>query len=178
MFRLQVIVVQIRAGWVGFAWSESGLAALTFPRAGAGDARAELAGLGVAGEEAVSPAEPVDRLLADRLEEYFSGGVTDFSAIPVDWSGYTPFQRAVLEAARQVPWGETRTYGELSRMVDRPRASRAVGNALGANRTPIVVPCHRIVRADGTTGGFAGGPEWKERLLRLETGAGALQPPK
>jgi methylated-DNA-[protein]-cysteine S-methyltransferase len=63
-------------------------------------------------------------------------------------------------------------------MVGRPRASRAVGNALGANRTPLVVPCHRIVRADGEKGGFGAGPEWKERLLRLESEPGALHAPK
>lgn len=171
---MRVVVARLQAGWIGFARTESGLMALTFPQAGAEAARAQLASLGVTGEEAVSSPEPLDRLLTDRLETYFSGRAVDFDLIPVDWSGYTPFQRAVLEAARKVPWGETRTYGELARMVDRPRAFRAVGNALGANRTPPVVPCHRIIRADGTLGGFGGGPEWKERFLRLEGGDGAL----
>jgi methylated-DNA-[protein]-cysteine S-methyltransferase len=100
---MQVVVVRLQAGWVGFARSESGLAALTFPRPGAGEARAELADLGVPGEETVLPAEPLDRLLTDRLEAYFSGRIVDLCAIPVDWSGYTPFQRAVLEAAQKVP---------------------------------------------------------------------------
>ncbi|ACA60035.1 methylated-DNA--[protein]-cysteine S-methyltransferase [Candidatus Desulforudis audaxviator] len=171
---MPAVVVRLQAGWIGFARTESGLRALTFPQAGAEAARAQLASLGVTGEEAVLSPEPLDRLLTDRLETYFSGRAVDFDLIPVDWSGYTPFQRAVLEAVREVPWGETRTYGELARLVGRPRASRAVGNALGTNRTPLVVPCHRIIRAGGALGGFGGGPELKDRLLRLEGGDSAL----
>ncbi len=81
--------------------------------------------------------------------------------------------RDVLAATAQVPFGRTTTYGTLAERIGRPRASRAVGNALGSNPIPIVVPCHRVLRAGGDVGGYAGGPSRKRRLLTLE---GSLPP--
>lgn len=78
------------------------------------------------------------------------------------------FQRAVLEAASHIPYGQVISYGELARRIGRPQASRAVGNALGTNPVPIVIPCHRVVRGDGSAGGYVGGTERKLRLLELE----------
>ena len=76
--------------------------------------------------------------------------------------------RDVLAATARVPFGRTTTYGTLAERIGRPRASRAVGNALGSNPIPIVVPCHRVLRAGGDVGGYAGGPSRKRRLLTLE----------
>lgn len=105
--------------------------------------------------------------LAADLRRYLAGERVDFSRYGVDWSPYTPFERAVLQATRSIPYGETRTYGEIAEAIGRPGAARAVGQALGKNRTCIVVPCHRVVAANGL-GGFTGGLRWKRSLLEME----------
>ena len=101
-----------------------------------------------------------------QLQEYFAGDRRDFT-IPLDLEG-TDFQRAAWLALADVPYGETASYGEQAERIGRPRASRAVGAANGKNPVPIVLPCHRIVGADGSLTGFAGGLEMKERLLAHE----------
>ena len=104
------------------------------------------------------------------LERYFAGVPVDFSDIPLDIGDATPFRRHVWLTARDLRWGERCTYAELGERMGRgPGVARAVGQALGANPVPIVVPCHRIVAADGP-GGFGAGLTWKRELLRIETG--------
>jgi len=98
---------------------------------------------------------------------YLNGLADDLSDVAIDPGG-TAFQRAVWRAARAIPSGRTRTYAELAATVGRPGAARAVGQALGANPVPLLVPCHRVVAADGALGGFTGGIALKERLLALE----------
>lgn len=90
-----------------------------------------------------------------QIRSYLEGRRHVFN-IRLDLSALSDFQRRVLEAARRVPFGETSTYSQLARRVRRPHAARAVGNALRANPVPLVIPCHRIVRADGSIGGFSG----------------------
>lgn len=85
-----------------------------------------------------------------------------------DLDSVSPFTRRVLEAAAQIERGETRTYQWLARQIGMPRASRAVGNALGANPVPILIPCHRVVRGDGSLGGYAFGSAMKRTLLEVE----------
>ncbi len=87
---------------------------------------------------------------------------------PVDLSGGTAFQRQVWQALREIPRGQTRSYGQIARQIGRPDASRAVGAACGANPVPLLVPCHRVVAANGKLGGFSGGAGWKPRLLHAE----------
>jgi O-6-methylguanine DNA methyltransferase len=101
---------------------------------------------------------------------YLNGLRADLNGVPLDGVeiGGTPFQRAVWAAARAIPAGEVRTYAEIARIVGRPGAARAVGQALGANPVPLLVPCHRVVASDGGLGGFTGGLGLKERLLALE----------
>lgn len=101
-----------------------------------------------------------------QLREYFAGKRVDFN-IPLALEG-TTFQRAVWEQLREVPYAQTISYGELARRVGNPKASRAVGSANGANRLPIVIPCHRVIAGDGTIGGFGGGLPTKRFLLELE----------
>jgi methylated-DNA-[protein]-cysteine S-methyltransferase len=98
---------------------------------------------------------------------YLTGLAADLNAVPVDVGG-TPFQLAVWRAAREIPYGRTVTYGELAARIGRPGAARAVGQALGANPVPLLVPCHRVVAAGGGLGGFTGGLDLKARLLALE----------
>jgi methylated-DNA-[protein]-cysteine S-methyltransferase len=101
------------------------------------------------------------------LDEYFAGRRTSFD-LKLDRRLIRGIARDVLTTTAKVPFGRTTTYGAVAERIGRPRASRAVGNALGSNPIPIVIPCHRVLRAGGDVGGYAGGPERKRQLLRLE----------
>jgi methylated-DNA-[protein]-cysteine S-methyltransferase len=102
------------------------------------------------------------------LDEYFEGRRDRFE-LPLDWRLSHPgFYRRVLRATARVPFGEVITYGEAAQRAGNPRAFRAAGTALGSNPIPIVVPCHRVVRASGEIGNYGGGPEMKRFLLQLE----------
>jgi methylated-DNA-[protein]-cysteine S-methyltransferase len=101
------------------------------------------------------------------LAEYLAGRRTFFT-VPVDLGGVAEFQDQVLAEARRIPFGEVSSYAALARRIGHPRAARAVGNALGANPVPVLVPCHRVIRGDGTWGHYAFGPALKTRLLALE----------
>jgi methylated-DNA-[protein]-cysteine S-methyltransferase len=110
-----------------------------------------------------------DRLagITAELNMYFAGKRHAFD-VPVDLSLAAPFQRSVLLAAREVPAGTVVTYGEIAKRIGRPTASRAVGQALGHNPVPIVIPCHRIVSSGGRLGGYIGGLDVKRKLLKIE----------
>lgn len=104
-----------------------------------------------------------------QLREYFAGKRQEFN-VPLDMKG-TRFQKDVWEALLSIPFGETRSYGQLARQLGNPRATRAVGAANGRNPVSIIVPCHRVIGSSGKLTGFAGGLETKERLLSLEGSA-------
>lgn len=101
-----------------------------------------------------------------QLEEYFAGERTRIDLV-LDTGG-TSFQREVWAGLQRIPYGETMGYGELAEHLGRPGAGRAVGSANGANPIPIIIPCHRVIAADGTLGGYGGGLDCKTRLLALE----------
>ena len=106
-------------------------------------------------------------LRAEReLTEYFAGTRKEFS-LPLDLRG-TDFQRKVWQALREIPYGETRTYGDIAARIGKPRACRAVGMANHKNPLLIVIPCHRVIGAGGQLTGFGAGLDIKERLLKLE----------
>lgn len=107
------------------------------------------------------------RTAVDQIRGYLSGERRTFD-LPLDLDGTTDFQRAVYEELRTVAHGRLTTYGELAAAMERPEAARAVGQAVGANPVPIVIPCHRVVAADSRLGGFSGGLPAKVALLRLE----------
>ena len=111
-------------------------------------------------------------LVRRELDEYFDGKRTSFD-IPLDWRLHDGFGRRVLKATSRIPFGRVLTYGEVAAKAGSPRAYRAAGNALGSNRMPIVVPCHRVVATGGKLGGYTGGVERKEYLLGLEGAAPA-----
>lgn len=102
----------------------------------------------------------------EQLRAYFDGELTVFSLdlAPVG----TPFQCAVWQALQTIPYGETRSYGEIARQIDKPKAVRAVGAANGSNPLPIIVPCHRVIGHNGRLTGFGGGLPTKHFLLNLE----------
>jgi methylated-DNA-[protein]-cysteine S-methyltransferase len=111
------------------------------------------------------------RAVREQLDAYFEGGLRAFE-LPLRMDG-TPFQHLVWAGLRAIPYGETVSYAELARRIGRPGASRAVGSANGRNPISIVVPCHRVIAADGTLGGYGGGLERKDFLLQHETTAHA-----
>jgi len=111
-------------------------------------------------------ADPVLAAAASQLGAYFSGELTSFD-LPLALAG-TGFQRAVWEGLQGIPYGETISYGELARRIGQPSASRAVGLANGRNPVSIVVPCHRVIGADGSLTGYGGGMDRKRFLLGLE----------
>lgn len=102
-----------------------------------------------------------------QMQEYFDRKRRDFD-LSLDLSALTDFQRDVLGAAANLEFGEVVTYTDIARRIGRPKASRAVGNALGQNPLAIIVPCHRVVRTDGTLGGYTGGLQYKKVLLDIE----------
>lgn len=137
-------------GWgVGELWAEDGrLLQLEHPTPGG---RAE-------GEHPLVP----------RLQAYFAGQRDTFADVPVESSWWTPFQHALADALRRVPWGEVVTYGELAALAGRPGAARAAGGFCASNRFGIVIPCHRVVAAAGIGGYGSLGLGYKRRLLALE----------
>jgi len=107
------------------------------------------------------------------LREYFAGERFAFET-PLAMAG-SPFERRVWRALRDIPYGETVSYGEIARRIDQPTAARAVGLANGRNPIAVIVPCHRVIGANGTLTGYGGGLERKQLLLELERGQGRLQ---
>jgi methylated-DNA-[protein]-cysteine S-methyltransferase len=116
-------------------------------------------------------AEPFDELCA-QLADYWGGRRTTFD-LPLAMAGST-FQRRVWHALQEIPYGETISYGELARRIGLPAASRAVGVANGHNPICVIVPCHRVIGADGSLTGYGGGVERKRLLLELEAGVLSL----
>jgi methylated-DNA-[protein]-cysteine S-methyltransferase len=107
---------------------------------------------------------------ARQIDEYFVGRRTAFD-LPLDFRLATGFRRAVLAHLPQIPYGGTESYARVAAAAGSAKAVRAVGTACAKNPLPVVVPCHRVVRSDGTMGGYAGGPEAKRTLLTLESTA-------
>lgn len=151
------------------------LTAIRFGREADGAATAKAAQAGAEMFEKVMPtqqtqearaAQEILEQAAREIGEYFEGKRRAF-AVPTAAAG-TPFQQAVWNALKEIPYGETRTYGEIARRIGHPRASRAVGQANNRNPLPIVVPCHRVIGASGALTGYAGGLAVKVRLLELE----------
>jgi methylated-DNA-[protein]-cysteine S-methyltransferase len=149
------------------AGTEQGLVRLAFPEESHDAVLADLARrLSPRVMEAPARLDPVRR----ELEGYFAGRLRSFE-VGLDWSLIEGFARRVLQATAAIPFGGVSSYGEVAGQAGSPRGSRAAGNALGANPIPIVIPCHRVLRAGGALGGYAGGPERKRWLLRLEEGS-------
>ena len=111
--------------------------------------------------------KPLIEAVKRELSAYFEGVPTDFAALTLDPRG-TPFQLLVWQELRRIPWGQTISYGELARRVGNPKASRAVGQANAVNPIPLIVPCHRVIAADGSLGGYSSGLDRKRWVLRHE----------
>jgi len=166
MGRLEYITFNTRMGWVGILGSAKGLLRTTLPQPSAQEVR-KLLGEKVK-HAARSPSLFDD--LTERLRIYFGGGTADFPD-KLNLKGATPFQRRVWAVTRLIPYGDTRSYKWVAEQMGKPGAARAVGQALSKNPLPIIIPCHRVVKADGKLGGFSDGLEMKRRLLNLENSA-------
>jgi len=152
-------------GWIGISASDFGLVNITLPEQSPDD---PLIKLRLNSIYAVRD----DHFFSDitkRLRLYFSGKRVYFNDT-VDYSGASDFQKSVCAAARQIPYGETRSYRWVAENIGNPKSARAVGNALGKNPCPVIIPCHRVISSDGSPGGFSGGIEHKINLLLLESG--------
>jgi methylated-DNA-[protein]-cysteine S-methyltransferase len=151
-------IVDSPIGGLFVAATERGLARIHFQPEGQEDELARIFGVRVLR----SPLDDVRR----ELDEYFDGSRTSFD-LPLDLR-VAPFNAEVLRELALVPYGRTSTYGALAAKVGRPRAARAVGTVMNRNPIPIVLPCHRILGANGSLTGYAGGLDVKRRLLELE----------
>jgi methylated-DNA-[protein]-cysteine S-methyltransferase len=151
-------IIDSPAGPLKLVSSEKGLAAILFR-----DDEPSLAPLTPLAER---PNDPVLLETEQQLGQYFDGARKEFS-VPLDFHG-TEFQRSVWEALLSIPFGETRSYGDIARQVGRPSASRAVGAANGRNPISIIAPCHRVIGSSGKLTGYGGGLDVKEMLLSLE----------
>jgi len=111
--------------------------------------------------------------IQNQIKSYFSGTYVEFDEnIPLQIAGLSQFSQDILNACLRIPYGRTVSYGELAKMANHPKAARAVGNAMGNNPIPLIIPCHRVVKSNGTIGGFQrnrpGGQDLKIRMLDLE----------
>lgn len=159
-------IFETALGEFALAWSGAGLRRVFLP----GDYRdamvQRLEKLGA------TPADPDRRVaaLADRIEDYAEGAEVDFSDAAMDLSGVPEFHRRAYDLLLTIPWGQTTTYGEMARRLGDVNLSRAVGQAMGANPLPLVIPCHRVLATGGGAGGFSapGGAATKRVMLALE----------
>ena len=160
-------------GTCGMAWSSLGVAGLQLPEATADGTRARMRRRWAGATES-APSPGVQRAI-DRVLALLQGEAVDLSDIPLDLEAAPDFHRKVYEVARTIPPGQTMTYGEIAKKLGAPHESREVGQALGRNPVAIIVPCHRVLAANGKMGGFSatGGVDTKRRILEIE-GAAAL----
>ncbi len=168
-------VFETALGWCGIAWRERGDSAaplavtcLQLPEANAKMTESRMARRFGARKASAPPPRIAE--VIEKIRKHLQGEVQDFRDIAIDLDGAGAFERQVYEAAREIPAGETRTYGELAKALGQPAAAREVGQALGRNPIGLIIPCHRVVAAGGKPGGFSahGGRATKARMLAIE----------
>jgi methylated-DNA-[protein]-cysteine S-methyltransferase len=162
-------------GQCALAWRDAALVGTALP--GIDDAATILAAIRTCPDAVAAPPPAWVADLVARIQSLLAGEPIHFTDVPLSLDRANPFEREVYRAASAIPHGDTRTYGELATEIGRPGAARAIGRALGRNPVPIVIPCHRILAADGRTGGFSapGGVSTKMRLLQVERSRGGAQ---
>ena len=161
--QLEYAVFESQMGWVGLLGSTRGLLQTTLPQPSAEQARYRL------GKQVdyTKQSHNLFHRVIERLQSYCKG-IEEAFPDELDLSDATPFERQVWEVTRLIPYGATRSYKWVAEQIGKPGASRAVGQALARNPLPIIIPCHRVLNANGRLGGFSGGLEMKRRLLNLE----------
>ncbi len=163
---MQYSVIDTAIGAMGLGWTERGVARFALPGADRCSTERRMAKGGAV------PGTPDAELVA-RIIAYAEGERVEFADIPLDLGGVPDFNRLVYDDILKLRWGETTSYGDIARRLGDVNLSRAVGKALGDNPIPLIVPCHRVLGADGKAGGFSapGGVSSKMRMLALEKAA-------
>lgn len=174
MSRTFVMLFDTAIGRCGIAWGDAGILAASFPESDDAKTLQRLRRRAPEAEQAWEAPDEIARAVAG-IRALAEGGDASFDDARLDMRGVSPFERSVYALTRKIGPGETRTYGELARDLGDVALSRQVGQALGNNPVPIIVPCHRVVGAGGTMTGFSapGGTDTKRRLLKIE---GAIGP--
>ena len=162
-------------GTCGIAWRETAdsgsqavVAAVQLPEATLQATESRIARKAGTNQRSAPP--PEIAAIIEKIRKHLDGEVQDFRGVALDLENVEPFFRQVYEATRQIPPGQTRTYGEIAKAVGQPAAAQEVGQAMAKNPVPIIVPCHRVAAAGGKLGGFSapGGPATKAKLLAIE----------
>jgi len=170
---------ETRLSWMAIAWRDEVLVANVFgypSRRLAELALARIPGMPpsfcrVAAEGQASEMPPWASSLVERLRQFAAGEHADFTDVPLSLDHLTTFGARVISACRRIPWGQTRSYGELAAECGSPGAARAVGSVMAKNRYPLIVPCHRVLATGGDLGGYSApdGLSMKRRLLAMES---------
>lgn len=160
-------IIDTALGQMVIGWTDIGLSRLMLPGESAAEMRQRMESKGRIEQPAGQPE------LVARIEAYTEGAEDNFADFPVDLDGVPDTNRRIYEHIRELAWGETTTYGAIARWLGDVALSRAVGAAMGANPIPLVIPCHRVLAADGKTGGFSSpnGVRTKMQMLALEHAA-------
>jgi methylated-DNA-[protein]-cysteine S-methyltransferase len=174
--RDELIVFASKLDWISLRMRGGAVSGLSFGHRSAAAAIRALA----PGQVASRQLSRQQRDVVARLRQFATGVPVDFCDLPVDSGPVTEFQARVLKACREIPYGKTITYGELAAAASAPRAARAVGNCMAGNRVPLIIPCHRVVRAGGDIGPYsaAGGSATKRQLLQMEAAAARGSSPR
>jgi methylated-DNA-[protein]-cysteine S-methyltransferase len=175
MTAIGMTMFETALGLCGVAWTPAGICAVQLPQDDGDRARARLQRR--TGAQAVLPPPAVADAIT-RMRALMAGERIGFEGVPLDLGEASSFQRAVWDVTFAIPHGETLTYGEVARRIGKPGAQREVGRALGQNPCPIIVPCHRVLAANGATGGFSGGEgvATKLRMLSAEKARTSPEP--
>ncbi|WP_336801947.1 methylated-DNA--[protein]-cysteine S-methyltransferase [Kaistia sp. MMO-174] len=166
-----LVLFETPIGPCGISWSARGITGLQFPGDSAEATRADLQRRFPEAGSAETPAFVTEAIAA--IVALLEGADDDLTSIPLDPDHISPFNQRVYDVTRAIPPGQTLTYGEVAAAIGEPGAARAVGRALGDNPYPIIIPCHRVLAADGKMGGFSGtgGIATKRRVLAIESRA-------
>jgi methylated-DNA-[protein]-cysteine S-methyltransferase len=158
-------LIETSLGSMAIGWTDAGIARVMLPGSTPSQMRARLEWAGGSAEDSTGQPELTARIVA-----YADGAADNFADVTLDFLSVTDTNRRIYEHIRQLDWGETTTYGAIARWLGDVALSRAVGAAMGANPIPLIVPCHRVLAADGRTGGFSspGGVKAKMEMLALE----------
>ena len=163
---IQYSIFKTRWGWFGLLGTENALFRSCLPVAFKEAVERRL----LTGIENPIPAKKTFKPFEKDIIAYYKGIFVDFNAVAVSFEGLTDFQQKVLTTLRSVSYGKKISYGELARLADCPRGGRAIGTVMALNPLPLIIPCHRVIRADGSLGYFsaAGGVDTKQKMLDLE----------
>lgn len=162
------LLLETPLGVCGIAWNDRGLTRLQLPEATATATEQRLTATGRQPWTGALPAKIQDA--RDQLVRYFAGEPTSFEGVEIDFGSRPQFHLDLYATARKIPWGETVTYGDLARAVGTPGGARVVGQVMGRNPVPVIMPCHRVLASGNALRGFSapGGIATKQRLLELE----------